>query len=426
MATLGVTGLRAEIKDYDQSNGLIGGKTLLTSLTYTTGHTPITSLPWDGKFAEINLNPLVNPDHGVYYWTVGASFDGSGFFGIGGININIGGQNDSLAGIDIATGFHHFSCAISVRIIRGKIYWLISIIDSQGFICGCWLKICGFSPFGAYTLITTDAPAGTTIPDWWEFNPLSNSLPGTTYYMHPSTVNQSGRVPINISDQIQRLVLVPYIAPPPVDPLLGTYRWKGNGNVNDDVDSNNGIKEGSLTYAAGLNSGQCFKGDGSSAYIATTRELNWTTIYSVSAWFNTTSAAGFAIICFDSAQTGITSATDKILLLNSAGKIVLAPYAGTGIISPLAYNDGNWHYVVATNDGTTQTLYVDGDGIAAVAYNGQQHPSVGWWKIGILNNAWGLGTTSQYFNGLLQDVRYYDHVLSAANILYLWPLGPSV
>ena len=102
------------------------------------------------------------------------------------------------------------------------------------------------------------------------------------------------------------------------------------------------------------------------------------------------------------------------------------------IETPNVYNDGQWHYVVATYDATITTgpnmaFYVDGQLIGTNTSSAAQAYS-GYWRVGGDNlNGWNLdpwgsnsqGTTqpaSYYFNGTIADVAVYPTALSAAQV----------
>jgi hypothetical protein len=102
------------------------------------------------------------------------------------------------------------------------------------------------------------------------------------------------------------------------------------------------------------------------------------------------------------------------------------------IETPNVYNDGQWHYVVATYDATNTTgpneaLYVDGQLIGTTTSSSAQSYT-GYWRVGGDNlNGWNLdpwgsnsqGTTqphSYYFNGTVADVAVYPTALAAAQV----------
>jgi hypothetical protein len=112
------------------------------------------------------------------------------------------------------------------------------------------------------------------------------------------------------------------------------------------------------------------------------------------------------------------------------GQLVFGVYStqAEAIETPNVYNDGAWHYVVATFSPTAgMAFYVDSRLIGtnptttALDYNG-------YWRVGgdnLLNwnlDYWGhnsQGTTepnSFWFNGVIDDVAVYPYALSAAQV----------
>jgi hypothetical protein len=71
---------------------------------------------------------------------------------------------------------------------------------------------------------------------------------------------------------------------------------------------------------------------------------------------------------------------------------------------------GQWQYVAATFDGATARFYVDGVETASRAYTGNVGDS-NTWRVG----AYGPGPTG-FFDGVIDEVRVYSRVLSAAEI----------
>ncbi len=76
--------------------------------------------------------------------------------------------------------------------------------------------------------------------------------------------------------------------------------------------------------------------------------------------------------------------------------------------STMTLNDGAWHHVTGTYDGTTVKLYVDGALNASTARTGSFTPG----NIGIGCN----GGAGEFFNGLIDDVRIYNYARTAEQI----------
>ena len=82
------------------------------------------------------------------------------------------------------------------------------------------------------------------------------------------------------------------------------------------------------------------------------------------------------------------------------------------ITSPTAYNNGQWHQVVATQGADGMKLYVDGQLVASNAVTGAQNYT-GYWRVGG-DRSWN--STSNYFNGTIDEVAVYPTVLSAQRV----------
>ncbi len=79
--------------------------------------------------------------------------------------------------------------------------------------------------------------------------------------------------------------------------------------------------------------------------------------------------------------------------------------AGTGAV-PL----GVWSHLASTYDGTTLRLYLNGAQVSQLAASGSILTSTSPLRIG------GNGIWSEWFNGLIDEVRVYNRALSAAEI----------
>ncbi|MSR71452.1 MAG: LamG domain-containing protein [Candidatus Taylorbacteria bacterium] len=87
------------------------------------------------------------------------------------------------------------------------------------------------------------------------------------------------------------------------------------------------------------------------------------------------------------------------------------PFAGLTYATNI---DGAWHHVIATYDGSTAALYVDGVLVSSGAASGSFTP-------GALTI--GSSGASEYYNGLIDDVRIYSRALTAAEVRTLYDIG---
>jgi len=172
--------------------------------------------------------------------------------------------------------------------------------------------------------------------------------------------------------------------------------------------------------------------DGSTGLVtsASSVAMSASQAFSIEGWFRTSTSTGGKLIGFGSSQTGMSSNYDRHIYLMNDGQLVFGVYnsAVYTIETPRVYNDGQWHYVVATFDpGTGMALYVDGKLIGTNSNTAAQ-PYTGFWRVGGDNlNGWNLdpwGSNSQgttqpygyYFSGSIGDVAVYPVALSAAQV----------
>src|SRR5205085_2806673 len=82
-------------------------------------------------------------------------------------------------------------------------------------------------------------------------------------------------------------------------------------------------------------------------------------VFSVEAWFKTTSTSGGKIIGYGNNTTGDSSNYDRHVYMTNDGKLVFGVY-NNGVYtvsSSAAYNDGAWHQVVGTLGAYGQAVW---------------------------------------------------------------------
>ncbi|MFI9271692.1 LamG-like jellyroll fold domain-containing protein [Kitasatospora sp. NPDC052896] len=140
----------------------------------------------------------------------------------------------------------------------------------------------------------------------------------------------------------------------------------------------------------------------------------------VELWFKTTTAGG-PLLSYQNTTLG-TPATSwtPALYLGTDGKLRGEFWQGaaTPITSANPVNDGNWHHVLLSGAGNTQTLYLDGSQVGTlagtIANSAQPITYVG---AGFSSADWlGAGQSSgdRYFNGQISDVAFYNHPVGGA------------
>jgi len=152
----------------------------------------------------------------------------------------------------------------------------------------------------------------------------------------------------------------------------------------------------------------------SGGIVSSTAQVTDPRVYSLEAWFSTTSTQGGKIIGFGDQQTGLSGNYDRHVYLQDDGRLVFGTWTGTAntITTPNAYNDGRRHHVVAVQSGSGMTLYVDGAVVGTNPQTGAQAYS-GYWRVGG-DPTWG--SSSPYFAGVIDEVAVYARDIGAVAI----------
>ncbi len=211
--------------------------------------------------------------------------------------------------------------------------------------------------------------------------------------------------------------------------LYGQWNFSGDANDSSNAGNNGTVATGTGTVTLTPNR----KGLANNAYnfngaglITTTNTMNNPTDYSVNAWFKTTSTTGGVIVGDGDSQTAtIPSNYDRLVWMGTDGKMHFGAYgAGAAQIinSTNSYNDGQWHMVTAVMSSSTgMRLYIDGTQVATSTNVGSQNYS-GWWRIGEDGLVGWDSTASNYFTGMLDDIRIYNFDLTVTQVNTLYNL----
>ncbi|WP_316302104.1 PKD domain-containing protein [Clavibacter michiganensis] len=149
------------------------------------------------------------------------------------------------------------------------------------------------------------------------------------------------------------------------------------------------------------------------------------TSYSLEMWFQTTTTRGGKLIGFgDNADPfNFSGSYDRHVYMQDDGRLQFGTWTGQTNLasSPRAYNDGQWHHMVASQGSDGLKLYVDGD---LVGQNGQTQAQGydGYWRIGG-DNTWG--SSSGTFEGRMDEVAVYPTVLAPTTVATHFSLGTT-
>ncbi|HEY0870528.1 MAG TPA: LamG domain-containing protein, partial [Acidothermaceae bacterium] len=146
--------------------------------------------------------------------------------------------------------------------------------------------------------------------------------------------------------------------------------------------------------------------------------------FSIEGWFQTTSTTGGRILGFGDTQTGTSGVADRTVYMTNSGQLEFGVISGssvtgtkTTIASTGSYNDGQWHYVVASLGSAGMSLYVDSKRVAQNAAVTTGIHYQGWWRLGGDTLSGYPSTPSNVnFTGSVDDFAFYSTPLTAAQI----------
>jgi hypothetical protein len=90
-------------------------------------------------------------------------------------------------------------------------------------------------------------------------------------------------------------------------------------------------------------------------------------------------------------------------------------------MSPLVYNDSNWHHVAATYSRTGNlVLFVDGSSVQQTDISSNQQSISSPFAVNIGSNYAGQDA---YFNGSIDGIAVYNRTLSASEVQQIYNCG---
>ncbi len=213
----------------------------------------------------------------------------------------------------------------------------------------------------------------------------------------------------------------------------GTYAYwpldTGTGTAIYDVSTtaDRGILQNAPSWATGK-IGQAVSFNGSSQYLSTSTAQADPNTFTLELWFKTTTTNGGELMGFGDAQTGSSTNRDRLLYMTNGGQLVFGTKPSTThtISSSGSYNDGNWHYVAATEGAAGLTLGVDGTRVASDGATTTGGNYTGYWRAGFDSlSGWPSAPTSNYFAGTLDELHVYSRQLSDAEAAGDYSAGNS-
>jgi PKD repeat protein len=189
-----------------------------------------------------------------------------------------------------------------------------------------------------------------------------------------------------------------------------------NAGYTDDTTTSTGVTRGASGAIAG-DAATSF--DGASGGFYSNVGQDGPDTFTLSAWFQTTTTTGGKIIGFGSKQAGASSSFDRHVYMDNSGRLyfgVANPGRQT-VNSTAAYNDGQWHQVVASLSSAGMVLYVDGVRVASRGDVVSGSAFYGYWRVGgDALTGWLNKPTSTYFKGAIDDVAIFPTALARTTV----------
>ncbi len=286
------------------------------------------------------------------------------------------------------------------------------------------LLVLGIQAWAVDPAASTNLPAQSTI--WGQTNssapPLQTSVPafplgGTNAAPLAGSPNLPGATAAMLGSMASSQSLT---NSPPADLIVWWIFGEGIGTNVEDASGNG--NSGRLlgnplpTWANGVTSG-ALTFDGSQNYVQSDQAFNQTiSAFTIEAWFAATSVYGEnpAILSTLGDDIGFNSLADIVIYTNSApngNSIGLDLHWGDLLTAPVGLIDGNWHHVAGVWDGTTSSLYVDGQ---LVATQSDVHAAFTWTTP--LRLAYRDTNGGCRYGGQIGEVRIYSRALSGDEV----------
>ncbi|MFT3945110.1 MAG: PKD domain-containing protein [Ancrocorticia sp.] len=189
-----------------------------------------------------------------------------------------------------------------------------------------------------------------------------------------------------------------------------SYDWVGNEDL---------TLAGTTRAVAGPHQSQTTQFAGTnSSYGSTSVATRSLYDFSLEMWFKTSKSGGGKLLGFGNKSTGNSNNHDRTLYIDKQNLLSFGlKYSPNAVLkSATAVNDGKWHHVVGTLEGSTMRLYVDGQLVGERTDTPLRRVFRGYWRVGgDGDNAWA---GSNYFNGQIGDAAVYAKALTAEQVAH--------
>ena len=144
--------------------------------------------------------------------------------------------------------------------------------------------------------------------------------------------------------------------------------------------------------------------------------------FSVAAWFKTSTNFASDAFIVNKGGVGSDSSGQNLnygIWMNSGEQVKAGFETSSGtdqyVTSPGTYNNGQWHYVVVTNDGSTLRLYIDGTQVATKSTSGASPETSGTKPVRVGANS-RITPPGNFFTGEVDEVRVWNDDLTTQQV----------
>ncbi|WGP13313.1 LamG domain-containing protein [Streptomyces sp. SH5] len=198
-----------------------------------------------------------------------------------------------------------------------------------------------------------------------------------------------------------------------------TFAHDSSGNLNNGFMRNGPAYRQTPAAVAGPSTAIGFNGSNDYAY--SNRQHPQPDRFTIETWIKTTTTRGGKIVGFGNLTQQNSTRHDKHIYMRNDGRLVFGVQSGGArtVTTSGAYNDGQWHHVVATQGplGQGMSLYVDGQLRASNILVSGNDSRPGYWRVGGDNlSGWPSRPTSNFFEGQIDETAIYPTALSGSTI----------
>ncbi|MFE2294915.1 LamG-like jellyroll fold domain-containing protein [Streptomyces sp. NPDC059452] len=201
------------------------------------------------------------------------------------------------------------------------------------------------------------------------------------------------------------------------DEGISTFAHDSSDNLNNGFMRNSPSYRQTPAAVAGPSTAIGFNGTNQYAY--SNRLHPHPARFTVETWIKTTTTQGGRIIGFGNLTQQNSTRHDKLVYMRNDGRLQFGVRSGSArtIATSAAYNDGQWHHVVATQGPSGMALYVDGQLRASSILYTTNDNYPGYWRVGGDNlSGWPNRPTSNFFAGQIDETAVYPTALTASQV----------